>query len=270
MTARPETPMQDQEFWRKVLTEGHRPLVVARHRLFRRLPGPPRCKTCYIPFGGLGGKLAALIGYQPSRKNPNICAVCCERLPPGGAEVDIALLFADIRGSTSLGEHLGPGAFAAVLNGFYRTATEVLVAHDAIIDKLIGDEVMALFIRGICGPDYHRRAAEAAFALAETAASGLGLPLGTAVHSGVTFVGNVGGEGVVDFTALGDTVNTAARLASAAAAGEVLLGEAVYAAVAKRAPDLEQRTLRLRGKDTSITVRVWRAAAGQSLIGLAD
>ena len=90
------------------------------------------------------------------------------------------------------------------------------------------------------------------------------------MHSGVTFVGNVGGEGVVDFTALGDTVNTAARLASAAAAGEVLLGEAVYAAVAKRAPDLEQRTLRLRGKDTSITVRVWRAAAGQSLRQGAD
>ena len=75
---------------------------------------------------------------------------------------------------------------------------------------------------------------------------------------------------MVDFTALGDTVNTAARLASAAAAGEVLLGEAVYAAVAKRAPGPEQRGLRLRGKDTSITVRVWRAAAGQSLIGLAD
>jgi adenylate cyclase len=84
------------------------------------------------------------------------------------------------------------------------------------------------------------------------------LPLGTAVHSGVTFVGNVGGKGVVDFTALGDTVNTAARLASAAAAGEVLLGEAVYAAVAKRAPELEH-SLRLRGKDTR-----------QSLIGLAQ
>jgi adenylate cyclase len=189
---------------------------------------------------------------------------------PAGPEVDIAVLFADLRGSTSLGERLGPGAFAAVLNGFYQAATELLVAHDAIIDKLIGDEVMALFIRGICGPDYHRRAAEAAFALAETAASGLRLPLGTAVHSGVTFVGNVGGEGVVDFTALGDTVNTAARLASAAVAGEVLLGEAVYEAVARQAPDLEQRTLRLRGKDTSTTVRIWRAAAGQSLIGLAE
>jgi adenylate cyclase len=82
--------MQDQEFWRELLTEGHRPLVGTRHRLFRRLPGPPRCKSCYIPFGGLGGKLAGLIGYQPSRKNPNICAVCRERLPPGGAEVDIA------------------------------------------------------------------------------------------------------------------------------------------------------------------------------------
>jgi adenylate cyclase len=101
--------MQDPEFWRKVLTEGHGPLLRA-HRVFRHLPGPPRCKVCCVPFGGLGGKLAGLIGYQPSRKNPNICAVCCERLPPGGAEVDIAVLFADLRGSTSLGERLGPGA----------------------------------------------------------------------------------------------------------------------------------------------------------------
>jgi adenylate cyclase len=60
--------MQDQEFWRKVLTEGHGALLVS-HRLFRRLPGPPRCKVCYVPFGGLGGKLSGLIGFQPSRKN---------------------------------------------------------------------------------------------------------------------------------------------------------------------------------------------------------
>ena len=54
--------MQDQEFWRKVLTEGHGALLVS-HRLFRHLPGPPRCKVCYVPFGGLGGKLAELIGF---------------------------------------------------------------------------------------------------------------------------------------------------------------------------------------------------------------
>lgn len=79
--------------------------------------------------------------------------MCCDRLPLGGAELDIAVLFADLRGSTAMGEHLAPSAYAALLNQFYNSATEVLVSHDAIIDKLIGDEVMALFIPGICGPN---------------------------------------------------------------------------------------------------------------------
>jgi adenylate cyclase len=263
MTAQAEITAPNSELWRKVLTEGHRAIRI-QQVLFRYLPGPPRCKVCFNPFGGIGGKLVGLAGYTPSRKNPNLCARCCENLPPGGAEVDIAVLFADLRGSTTLGEQLGPAAYAAILNRFYATATEVLVGHDAIIDKLIGDEVMALFIPGICGREYHRRAAEAAFALVQSIAGvssgGLGMPLGTAVHSGLTFVGNVGGE-VVDFTALGDTVNTASRLASSAGPGEVLLGEVVYAAVAERFPDLERRTLTLRGKDVQIPVRVWRPQA---------
>jgi adenylate cyclase len=81
------------------------------------------------------------------------------------------------------------------------------------------------------------------------------------VNSGRTYVGNVGGHGVVDFTALGDSVNTAARLASAAGAGEVLLSESVYAAVAEQFPNLEQRTLTLRGKEAPFAVRVCAPAS---------
>lgn len=186
-------------------------------------------------------------------------------LPPGGAEVDIAILFADVRGSTALGERLQPNAYATLLNRFYRAATEVLVGHDAIIDKLIGDEVMALFIPGICGPDYHRRSVDAASALLRAAGYGRAgrqpwIAIGGAVNSGLTYVGNVGGEGIVDFTALGDTVNTASRLASSAGAGEVLLSDAVYATVAGRLPDLEKRTLALRGKESATEAHVLRAA----------
>jgi adenylate cyclase len=140
-----------------------------------------------------------------------------------------------------------------------RCATEVLIRHDAIIDKLIGDEVMALFIRGICGPKYHLRAVEAASALLRAVGYGQSeepwLALGGAVHSGITYVGNVG-SGVVDFTALGDTVNTASHLASSAAAGEVLLSETVYAKVAERFPNLEKRSLMLRGKEAPTDARV--------------
>ena len=78
------------------------------------------------------------------------------------------------------------------------------------------------------------------------------------MNSGLTYVGNVGSEGVVDFTALGDTVNTTAHLASSAAAGEVLLSETVYAAVAERFPSLERRTLTLRSKGAAVAVRVAR------------
>jgi len=245
--------------WRKLLVEGHQPLLRA-HRIFRYLPSAPRCKLCHNPFGGIGGKLVGLMGFTRSRKNPNLCAKCCEALPPGGAELDIAVLFADVRGSTTVGEYLAPSAFAALLNRFYRAATEALIRYDAIIDKLIGDEVMALFIPGICGPEYRRRAAEASVALLKAVGYGHSaapwLPLGVAVNSGVAYVGNVGGEGTVDFTALGDAVNIASRLQSNAAAGEALLSEPVYAAIAQQFPDAESRTLTLRGREGSMSVRV--------------
>lgn len=262
MPESPKAPIESQEPWRTILTRGHQPLRIA-HLLFRYLPSAPRCKLCHNPFGGIGGKLVGLMGFTRSRKNPNLCAQCCDRLPPGGAEVDIAVLFADVRGSTALGEQLDPGAFAAALNRFYRAATEVLVRHDAIIDKLIGDAVMALFIPGFCGPQYRAHAARAAVALLKAVGYGTPrgpwMPIGAAVNSGTAYVGNVGGEGVVDFTALGDPVNTASRLASSAAAGEVLLSKDVYTAVAERFPNLEERRLNLRGKEAPFPVRVYAA-----------
>lgn len=257
MRGRPDAAATSEERWRRLLLDGHRRLRIA-HMVFRHLPSPPRCKVCHNPFDGIGGRLIGFFGYARSRKNPSLCSRCCDGLPPGGAEVDIAVLFADIRGSTALAEQLGVRPYAALMNRFYNTATEVLVRHDAIIDKLVGDEVMALFIPGICGPLYRRCGAEAAFALLQALGE---IPIGVAVHSGLAFVGNVGGDGVVDFTALGDTVNTAARLASVAAAGEVLLGEAVYGSIAEQSVNLECRTVTLRGKEEPILV--WSARPRQ-------
>jgi adenylate cyclase len=259
-----QASVHDEEHWRKLLTEGHQKLHLA-HLLFRYIPSAPRCKVCHNPFGGLGGKLVGLFGFNRSRKNPNLCSRCCDTLHPGGAELDVAVLFADVRGSTAMGERMEPGAFAAAMNRFYNAATEVLVRADAIIDKLIGDEVMALFIPGICGPEYHRRAAEAALALLQTVSDRRSpepsMPIGVGVHSGITYVGNVGSAGVVDFTALGDTVNTAARLASSAGAGEALLSEPIYDAISAKLPDLERRMLEIRGKEAPLAVRVLRAAS---------
>jgi adenylate cyclase len=104
------------------------------------------------------------------------------------------MLFADVRGSTAIGERLSPSEYASVLNRFYGAATEALIRCDANIDKLIGDEVMVLFIPGFCGPEYHRR--EAALALLRAVGYGPSRPpwleIGGAVHSGITYVGKRG------------------------------------------------------------------------------
>lgn len=171
-------------------------------------------------------------------------------------------MFADVRGSTGIAERIEPAQYAALLNRFYKRATEVLVRYDAIIDKMIGDEVMALFIPGICGPGYRRRAAEAAVALLEAVGYRPGeegwLPIGAAVNSGLSFVGNVGAAGVEDFTALGDTVNAAARMAAMAGSGEVIFSESVYREVEDKFPNLELKTMQLRGREAAQELRILR------------
>ena len=254
------TPQVNERWWKDYLTKGHRLEHQAR-RIFPFLPAPPRCKICFVPFGGLGRPLRYL-GWSPSRKNPRLCTWCCERLPLGGAEVDIAVLFADVRNYTSLAEQLPGPDVAALVNRFYQVATQALIDHDAIIDKLLGDSVMALFIPGIAGSRYREMAVRAGEALLR--GNGYGtpdgplLPLGVGIHAGPAFVGNVGAEGVVDFTAIGDTVNVASRIQAQAAAGTILMSEAVYAAVADRYGELKSRSLALKGKQEPVVVRELR------------
>jgi adenylate cyclase len=239
-------PVVRQSPWDTVLTDGHASLVRAR-RLFRYLPSAPRCKVCNNPFGGPAGRVLAAAGFRPSRKNPDLCSRCCDALPPGGSEVDIAILFADVRGSTALGRRGAATDFASLLNRFYVAATRTLLRHDAVIDKLIGDEVMAFFVRGISGPEYRSRAVAAGIDLLKAVGYGSDegpwLDLGVAVNAGVAFVGNVGGS-VVDFTALGDPVNVSARMQQHAAGGELLVASGVADGLMTKAP---RREVNLRG-----------------------
>ena len=247
VTTAERSDLATSQMWHKVLTEGHAPLVRGR-RVFRHLPSEPRCKVCNNPFGGVAGRVLAAAGFNPSRKNPNLCTRCCDALPAGGAEVDVAVLFADVRGSTALAERASAADFAGLLNRFYSVATRTLLHHDAIIDKLVGDEVMAFFVRGISGPDYRGRAVEAGLDLMRAVGYGTGEPwleLGAAVNAGIAYVGNVG-TAVMDFTALGDTVNVAARMQQHAAGGELLVAQGVADDMTANAP---RRTLSLRGRE---------------------
>jgi adenylate cyclase len=246
--------------WQMVLIDGHERLRRAQ-RVFRYVPSAPRCKLCHNPFGGVGGRLLGLAGFKPSRKNPNLCDRCCDTLPPGGLEVDTAVVFVDVRGSTALAEKIGARAFADLLNRFYQVATDVLIRHDAIIDKLIGDEVMAFFVPGIAGTGYRRQAALAAIELVTIVSREGVLPVGAAVNAGTTYVGNVGADRVVDFTAIGDPVNTAARIQELASAGEVLLTEDLYPPVSEQFPNAGHRTLAIRGRADPVGVYAVRVPA---------
>jgi adenylate cyclase len=179
-----------------------------------------------------------------------------------GVEIPITLLFSDIRGSTAMGEHMRPADFHKFLDRFYRLASDSIVAHDGIVDKIVGDEVIGLFFGGISGPDHAAVAVAAAIDLGERAAQAsrtpaLSIPAGTAVHTGVAFVGATGlGTTVDDFTALGDAVNITARLASAAVAGEVIVSVAAADAAGMATGHLKRRSVGIRGRTEPIEVIV--------------
>ena len=241
--------------------------LVRRRRTFRRLPSPPRCKLCAAPFAGIGGVVMRHAGFARSPGNPALCTKCLAELRKrdmSGVEIPVTLLFSDVRGSTAMGERMRPTEFHAFLDHFYRLASEAIVAHDGLVDKVVGDEVVALFFGGISGPNHAAAAVAAAVDLAAQAArvdaapSGP-IPVGTAVHTGEAFVGGTGPSGTIeDFTALGDVVNTTARLASAASAGEVIVS--VAAAEAAGSDTRERRTVELRGRVEPIEVIVLRPA----------
>lgn len=253
-----------EEVWRTYLTTGDYETERRQRRFFRFLPGSPRCKSCYAPFEGAGGTVVRLLyNKKPSNLNPHLCNACEQfaRENPGGAEVELSLLFADVRGSTSLAETMGTAQFSRLIDRFYRIASRVLVESDALIDKIIGDQVAGIYVPGFAGEQHTRRAIEAARAL--MGATGHGgedepwIPLGMGVHTGTAYVGSVGSkDGTMDITVLGDAANTAARLASEAGAGEILVSDAAFQAAGLALEDHDVRRLALKGKREAISVHV--------------
>lgn len=253
-----------EEEWREALTRAEVVPRIARH-LFALLPASPRCKLCNAPFRSWGGAVMRAIGRPQSVKNPRYCEPCAFQ-EAGGAEVEISMLFADVRGSTVIAEGMSPAAYSQLIERFYREATDVLARSDALIDRLVGDQVVALFAPAFAGEDHARRAIRAAQHLRRRIRQVEGardwLPLGMGVHTGVAFVGVVKGgpEGMSDFTMLGDNVNVTARLASAAAAGEILVSDAAFTAAGLAPRSLEHRLLELKGKSQPVGVYVLGAA----------
>jgi adenylate cyclase len=255
------TSEEDELFFRTM--ERHLPRTFVR--VMRHLPSEPRCRLCRAPYGGFGGRVMRRIGFGPSRKNPGICNTCFEKAPMGGVEMELGVLFADVRGFTSLAEDMKPGAVAEMLNRFYETAAKVL-SRSAIIDKLVGDEVMALYLPQMLSDHVERDMVRDATELLQAVGYGSGsepwLRLGVGLDVGRAFVGNVGSGEVKDFTAVGDVVNTASRLQSSAGAGQVVMSERVFARVPEGGLAARSTSLVLKGKREEEPARVLDLAAG--------
>ena len=244
--------------WRSLLT-GEDPTLRDARRFWRRVPSSPRCKVCASPTRGPGGLLARLVWHGPMRNNPLLCKACFGQLSrhPGGAELEISVVFADVRGSTALAERTSASQYHNLIQAYYRLAAMAIDAHGGIIDKFLGDGVMALFIPVITGENHAGRAIEAGRAiLAGVEREGLarhGLRVGAGVHTGEAFVGVVGSDEKTDFTALGDTVNIAARLGSEAGPGELLVSRATWDRADAGAPPAE-REIEIAGRTGTLAV----------------
>ena len=245
--------------------------VQAVRQIFKRLPSANRCRVCNAPFQGLGGTLVSLFGFGVGRSsfNPSLCDRC-EKIVKHyqvGTEVELTLLFADVRGSTPLAEEIGASAFHHLINRFYTASTAVLAQTNALIEKMIGDEVAGLYAPGIAGPEHARLAVNAARSLLEATGhadpDGPWIKVGAGVHTGTAYVGAVGSsQSVSDITVLGDVANITARLASQAGAGEILVTEETCRAAGQNLDQCESRQLQLKGYSQSVPVRVIRVANG--------
>jgi adenylate cyclase len=256
-----------QPVWRAVFS-GDVPDLRRGRRLFKLISprARDRCRICLAPFDGPMAPLVRWLGRGPWHRNPHFCDRCetSFREFRGGAELDLAVLFADVRGSTQMAAGMRPAEYGALMQRFYLAATKVFLATDAVVDKMVGDEVIGLYFPGLIDAEYHAAAVRAGMDLLRAtghgSAEGAWLPIGIGVHSGKAFVGSLGAKGGgYEFAALGDTMNVGARLATAAGAGELVISDAVWPHVSTQLA-AETRTLDLKGVAAPVQARVVRVS----------
>jgi adenylate cyclase len=264
-----------EEMWYTYMTTGKTPERLHNRwhartlrPLVRKMPSDPRCLICYYPFEGLGGRMAhAFLGIKPSKLNPKLCNVCeiAADEYKGGTELEISMLFADVRGSTAMAERMSPTEFSRLIDRFYKATTREIFEANGMVEKIIGDEVTGFFVPGFAGEQHARVAVETAQAILKTtghnSVSGPWVPVGIGVHTGVAFVGAVSTEnGASDITILGDAVNTAARLASLAKPGEVIVSDDSIRFAGLSTANLESRRLQLRGRTQAVDAWALRSS----------
>ena len=256
---------KNEEQWREYLN-GYNSREARFRKMLKLLPSDPRCQLCAAPFAGLAAPVMRAMGKTKSERNPKWCNSCFSyiREHRGGAEITASMLFADIRGSTTMAEGMSATDFKALLDRFYDVASQQVFDQDGMVDKFVGDELVAQFFPLMSGERHVARALNAARGLLRATGNddprGAWLPVGAGIHVGKIWIGTVGTGDRIELTMVGDPVNTTSRLAAAAGAGEILMSTEA-AAAAGLEDSLPREYLELKGK--SEPVEVVRVTAAQ-------
>lgn len=208
-------------------------------------------------------RVTGIFGRYVSQSVVNEILSSSEDIKVGGERKEITLMFVDIRGFTPLSEKMEPEEVIEILNEYLELCTQAVFEFEGTIDKFMGDGVMVMFGAPIEQPDHALRAAKTALRLKEKAQGlskrleeryGRTVAFGIGINSGAAVVGNIGSKDRVDYTAIGDTVNLAARLESNAKPNQVLISESVYEAIQHEIICEKLEPIKVKGKEKPVSI----------------
>lgn len=185
------------------------------------------------------------------------------QLEKGGALSEVTMLFSDIRGFTSMSESRAPQEIVRLLNEYFELMVDVLFKYEGTLDKFVGDEIVALFGAPVPMPQAELKAVECALdmmsALAEFNRLRIDegqeeIRVGIGINTGTVVTGAIGSSRALQYTAIGDPVNTASRLCSIAKHGEIILSEATYEKVKYDVAAVPMEPVRVKGKADQLRI----------------
>lgn len=214
------------------------------------------CQMCGVALSGPLAVVSLVLGVRRSARNPNLCNRCSAHLKDGEV-VEITAVFADLAGFTRLTRELGPEKTSAIVDAFLRGASAAIHRHDGMVDKFLGDAVLAVFGAPIRRADHARRAVAAALEILEMMAAlsqrfGVELAASVGVSLGTVRLGHIGGDDAASFTVIGEAVNRASRLEGIAENGQIAVDAAVLEQVRAAFPTARAEPTELKGFDAPV------------------
>ncbi len=227
------------------------------------------CIVCGTVLDGPIGTVMRIFGIRRSPQNPNVCNRCSTHIEEGSI-VELTIFFADLVGFTAMTNEIGSRKSYEIINAVFQKASDILVRHDAFVDKFIGDAVMAIFNIPIQRSDHVEEALSAAVEFQDSLPQlrqqfDRNLQFRVSIASGFAQVGHLGSRDRTDYTAIGEVVNLASRLESAARPGEIVLNDTAFRKISSHYPMVSLESIRVKGFEDEVAIA--RIQTSQSVGG---